>query len=301
MKFVRRLFAEEAPFVLACPALVWQSFFLFLPFCVLLIYSFIELVPGQLLKSITFEYYRQTLQSCALVAIFNSMVLATATSLICLAIAYPLAYVLAIKVPKRLRALFLFFLILPSWTSIIVQVYAWFFLLEKNGYLTQFLYKIGVMSQNCHLLNNYFTILVGMVSTYLPFMVFPIYTVLERMDKRLLEASADLGANKTETFRRIIFPLSFPGVMAGFLLVFIPAFGEFAIPSLLGGSKYAVWGSVIYDRFLRSRDWRSGSALAILGLLVPVLLVAISYVIKKIIALGKQKKKAPGDTMRDQW
>lgn len=298
MKLLRRIFAEEVPFLLACPALVWQSFFLFLPFCVLLIYSFFVFSPGQIIGRFTLEYYQQILQSCALVAILNSMILAVTTSLICLAIAYPLAYVLAIKVPKRLRALFLFFLILPSWTSIIVQVYAWFFLLEKNGYLTQFLYKIGIIPESCHLLNNYFTILLGMVSAYLPFMVFPIYTVLERMDKRLLEASADLGANKVETFRRIIFPLSFPGVMAGCLLVFIPAFGEFAIPSLLGGSKYAFWGSVIYDRFLRSRDWSSGSALAILGLLIPVLLVSISYLVKKIIVISRRQKKSPSG---DLW
>jgi spermidine/putrescine transport system permease protein len=226
--------------------------------------------------------------------------LAITTSLICFILAYPLAYTLAIKIDKKFRMFLLFLLILPSWTSIVVQVYAWFFLLEKNGFLTQFLYRAGVISENFHLLNNYFTILIGMVSTYLPFMVFPIYAVLERMDKRLLEASADLGANKIETFKRVIFPLSLPGVSAGFLLVFIPSFGEFAIPSLLGGSKYAFWGSVIVDRFLRSRDWRAGAALAVLGILIPVFLMVISYGIKKIIEFKQQPQKTLNE-LQDRW
>jgi spermidine/putrescine transport system permease protein len=300
MKFLRRIFSEEIPFLLACPALVWENFFLFLPFGVLLIYSFFEFYQGQYTGSFTFEYYQQIIQSRALLAILNSSILAITTSLICFILAYPLAYTLAIKIDKKFRMFLLFLLILPSWTSIVVQVYAWFFLLEKNGFLTQFLYRAGVISENFHLLNNYFTILIGMVSTYLPFMVFPIYAVLERMDKRLLEASADLGANKIETFKRVIFPLSLPGVSAGFLLVFIPSFGEFAIPSLLGGSKYAFWGSVIVDRFLRSRDWRAGAALAVLGILIPVFLMVISYGIKKIIEFKQQPQKTLNE-LQDRW
>jgi spermidine/putrescine transport system permease protein len=300
MKFLRRICSEEVPFLLACPALIWQTFFLFLPFCVLFIYSFFEFHPGYYFGKLTLGYYQQIIQSRALLAILNSTVLATTTSIICFIIAYPLAYILAINVKKKFRMFLLFLLILPSWTSIVVQIYAWFFLLEKNGYLTQCLYRLGLISENFHLLNNYFTILIGMVSTYLPFMVFPIYAVLERMDKKLLEASADLGANKLETFKRIAFPLSFSGVYAGFLLVFIPSFGEFAIPSLLGGSKYAFWGSVIVDRFLRSRDWRSGSALAISGICIPLLLIAISYSIKKIIDIKKRPQKDV-DTLKDHW
>ena len=301
MKIIRRIVAEEFPFILACPALVWQVFFLFLPVCVLLLYSFFELIPGHWLGSFTFDYYRQIVHSRALWAILNSSILALITSTICFALAYPLAYFLAIKVAKKLRMFFLFLLILPSWTSIVVQVYAWFFLLDKKGYLTQFLYNAGFISDNFHFLNSYGTILIGMVSAYLPFMVFPIYAVLERMDKRFLEASADLGANGRETFRRVVFPLSLPGVYAGFLLVFIPSFGEFAIPSLLGGSKYAFWGSVIVDRFLRSRDWRSGAALAILGVSIPVMLVASSFIVKKIIEIKKRREKKRLTAVKDQW
>lgn len=301
MKIIRRIVAEEFPFILACPALVWQVFFLFLPVCVLLLYSFFELIPGHWLGSFTFDYYRQIVHSRALWAILNSSILALITSTICFVLAYPLAYFLAIKVAKKLRMFFLFLLILPSWTSIVVQVYAWFFLLDKKGYLTQFLYNAGFISDNFHFLNSYGTILIGMVSAYLPFMVFPIYAVLERMDKRFLEASADLGANGRETFRRVVFPLSLPGVYAGFLLVFIPSFGEFAIPSLLGGSKYAFWGSVIVDRFLRSRDWRSGAALAILGVSIPVMLVASSFIVKKIIEIKKRREKKRLTAVKDQW
>lgn len=300
MKLLRRIVAEEFPFILACPALVWQFFFLFLPVFVLFLYSFFELTSGWL-GSFTLDYYRQIFHSRALWAILNSTVLACITSAICFILAYPLAYFLAIKVAKRLRMFFLFLLILPSWTSIVVQVYAWFFLLDKNGYLTQFLYRAGFISDSFHFLNNYGTILIGMVSAYLPFMVFPIYAVLERMDKRFIEASADLGANDRETFMRVIFPLSLPGVYAGFLLVFIPSFGEFAIPSLLGGSKYAFWGSVIVDKFLRSRDWRSGAALAILGVTIPVMLVASSFIVKKIVEIKKRREKKRLTALKDQW
>lgn len=283
MKVVKRIFSEELPFLCACPALIWQIFFLFFPFIVLALYSFFEYSYLGAEYKFSLVYYQEVFQSHYFKAIVNSTILAFIVMVLCFIVAYPIAFFLAIRVPKKYRTLLLFLLILPSWTSIVVQVYAWFFLLEKNGLFAQVLYKLGIISESYHLLNKYFSILVGMISTYLPFMVLPIYATLEKMDKKLLEASADLGANKFETFKRVVWPLSLPGVYAGLLLVFIPSFGEFAIPTLLGGSKFVFWGSVIVDRFLRSRDWQFGAALAILGVVIPALLIWLSYLIKALI------------------
>ena len=287
MNFVKRLIQKEFPFLFACPALIWQIFFLYLPLAVLIFYSFTEKEKITLFITFTFSHYQAILSPLYFKVIFNSIVVATITASICLIISYPVAYFFAMKV-KRFKTLFLFSLILPSWTSFIVQVYAWFFLLQKKSFLSFTLQKLGIISKTTHLLNNFFSILVGMIYCFLPFMILPIYAVLEKMNKELLEASADLGANWFETFRRVIFPLSFPGVMVGFLLVFIPSFGEFAIPDLLGGGQKAVyWGTMIVEKFLMTKDWQSGSALTAVGILIlfsSFLLVYFATILyKKII------------------
>jgi len=304
MKFLSRIFAEEFPFVLSCPALLWEIFFLYMPLCMLFIYSIVDYSPTLQAYQLTTIYYEQIFNTLYFRVIINSFVLAATTSFICFLIAYPVAYFLAMKVRKRYRPFLLFSLILPSWTSLIIQIYAWFFLLEKNGIVSQILYSLGIISKSFHLLNNYFSILIGMVSCFLPFMILPIYTVLEKMDKRYLEASADLGASRFETFKRVVFPISLPGVYTGLLLVFIPAFGEFAIPTLLGGSKNIFWGNVIVDKFLMSRDWRSGSALASFGIIFPVVVLVSIYVILRIMAYIKNPKvkaRAGGTSYKDPW
>ena len=277
MNLVKKIFKEELPFFFACPALVWQIFFVYLPLTVLFLYSLWNSEQVNAFFKFSFIYYSEILNPLYIKVIINSIFLAFITATISLMIAYPVAYFFAMKV-KRFKTFLLFSLILPSWTSFIVQIYAWFFLLQKNSFLSSFLYYIGLISKDSHLLNNYGAILIGMVYCFLPFMILPIYTVLEKMDKKLLEASADLGANQTQTFRRIIFPLSFPGIIAGFLLVFIPSFGEFAVPDLLGGGKTVLWGSIIVEKFLITKDWHSGAALTIIGIIILILIFMISYI-----------------------
>ncbi len=291
MKMLTRLITDELPFFLACPALLWQVVFLYIPFFVLAIYSICDYSAVTGTYFLTGSYYSDIIHSLCFKIILRSFFVAILIAAICFIIAYPVAYYLAVKSGRRYKTLLLFTLILPSWTNLIVQTYAWFFLLGKNGMISVLLQRIGLISPSFHLLNNYFSIIVGMVSCYLPFMILPIYAVLEKMDKQYLEASADLGADRFETFRRIVFPLSLPGVYAGLLLVFIPSFGEFAIPSLLGGSKYAFWGSVIVDKFLKSRDWRSGAALAFIGVMFPIMVMGLTYVLlrgKKIVQRYRQ-------------
>jgi len=290
MKAIRRLFSDELPFIFYFPALMWQIIFLYTPLAILLGYSFLHYDITTQSYSFTLSHYIQIFSSVYFWVILRSTMLAIVTTFLCFIIAYPVAYFLAIKGNKRMRAIMLFSLLLPSWTSLIVQIYAWFFLLEKNGFFTRSLVALGLISPDLHLLNNYFSILVGMVSCYLPFMILPLFAVLEKMDKRYLEASADLGASRFETFRYVVFPLSLPGVYAGLLLVFIPALGEFAIPIFLGGSKYMFWGNLIVEKFLISWQWSSGGALVIVGILFTILLMSSFACCINIIAWLRRRR-----------
>ena len=294
MSFFKKIFQEEFPFLLASPAVIWQLFFLYLPLCLLFVYSFFEapvLGAAKTVYSFTFAHYQQIVSATYLKVVIRSFYVASMTSLCCFFIAYPIAYFLVMKVPKRFKTILLFSLILPSWTSLIVQIYAWFSLLDKNSLLCRFLYKFGILSRTTHLMNNYFAILVVMVAVYLPFMILPLYTALEKIDKKLFEASADLGASRFQTFIRVIFPLSLPGLYAGLLLVFLPAFGEFAIPTLLGGSKTIFWGNLIVDKFLVSRNWQSGAALAIAGIIFSCLFVGALYTFINVLSSIYKKRK----------
>jgi len=302
MRIIRRVFGEDFPFFFACPALLWQVLFLYLPILGILLFSFsptfdmVSMIPR-----FTLVHYLEILNPIYFKIILNSFVLASLTGIICLLFAFPVAYFLAFTA-RRWRTVLLFALILPSWTNFIIQVYAWFFLLEQKGVFSRLLYLLGFAASPPQLLNTYFSTLVGMVYCFLPFMIFPIYAVLERMDKLLLEASADLGASHLHTLRKIIIPLSMPGIYAGFGLVFVSAFGEFAIPILLGGSKSVYWGNVIVDKFIISRNWASGFAFTVMGLIFLGLLVFALYVIQSFYHLvTRWIKGVPVDEQADDF
>ena len=292
IKNLRDIFRREFSFFCLFPALMWQFIFLYLPLAAILLFSFSNYAQtGKIFTSWTLVHYTKVLQPIYIKVIFHSLLLALLTAICCFLISYPVAYFIALKV-RRFRAALLLLLILPSWTNFIVQVYAWFFLLGRGGVFSSFLYKIGFVQEFPQLLNTYFSALVGMVYCYLPFMIFPIFAILEKIDKRLLEASADLGAGRFETLRNVTLPLSMQGIYAGFLLVFVPAFGEFAIPLLLGGAKNVYFGSVISDMFLISRDWATGFALASVGILFLVsFLACISAVLNLFRVLQRYRRK----------
>ncbi len=289
MKIIKRFLQEEYPFIFAAPALVWQLIFLYFPLIAIIFFSFFDFSAITGFLQWTLSHYINVFKPVYIKVITNSFVLACITSIICLLIAYPVAYFLSFKV-KRFKAFWIFALVLPSWTNLIVQIYAWFFLLEKRGLISQLLYRIGVLSKPDHLMNNYFATLLGMVYCFLPFMILPIYTILEKMDRRLIEASADLGANQFRSFKKIILPISLPGIYTGLLLVFIPSFGEFVIPMVLGGAKRAYWGTVIVDKFLVAGDWRSGFALASVGIFFLVSVFSIFYFLLKITETIRQRR-----------
>ena len=196
---------------------------------------------------------------------------ALATAL-CLALGYPIAYAIA-RSPGRWRLLLLFLVMLPFWTSFLIRVYAWIAILKPNGLLNQLLIAIGLITTPLPLLNNAFSVELGLVYSYLPFMILPLYGSLSALDESLLEAAADLGARPIRAFLGVTLPLSLPGIAAGSLLVLIPAIGEFVIPDLLGGADTLMIGKVLWDEFFNNRDWPVASAVAVV--LVAVLVIPI--------------------------
>jgi putrescine transport system permease protein len=204
----------------------------------------------------------------------SSLKIATISTLIALVIAYPMAYAMA-RAPKAWRPTLLMLVILPFWTSLLIRVYAWIGILNPDGLLNQLLLATGVISEPLYIMNTEIAVYIGIVYSYLPFMILPLYSSLEKLDDTLLEAAADLGSPPWRSFWQITVPLSAPGVVAGCFLVFIPAVGEFVIPDLLGGSETLMIGKTLYNEFFLNRDWPVSSALATLLLLVLVVPIAI--------------------------
>jgi putrescine transport system permease protein len=207
-------------------------------------------------------------------AYLYSLKVALVSTLFCLLLGYPMAYVIA-RAEGTARSVLLMLVILPFWTSFLLRVYAWIGLLKHNGVINNILMYLGVIHQPLTMLQTDFAVYVGIVYSYLPFMILPLYSNLEKHDVALLEAAADLGARPFTTFLRVTLPQSVPGIIAGSLLVFIPAVGEYVVPSLLGRTDQLMIGRVLSDEFFENRDWPLASAVAILMLLmlvVPIML-----------------------------
>ena len=203
-----------------------------------------------------------------------SLKVAAVSTFWCLLLGYPMAYGIARAAPAT-RSLLLMLVILPFWTSFLLRVYAWIGLLKNNGVINNILMSLGVIHQPIVMMQTDFAVYIGIVYSYLPFMILPLYANLEKHDRTLLEAAADLGARPWKAFMRVTLPLSLPGIIAGALLVFIPAVGEYVIPSLLGRSDQLMIGRVLSDEFFENRDWPVASAVAIAMLLLLVIPIVI--------------------------
>jgi putrescine transport system permease protein len=207
-------------------------------------------------------------------AYLYSLKVAAVSTALCLLLGYPMAYVIA-RAQGTWRSALLMLIVLPFWTSFLLRVYAWIGLLKHNGVINNVLLYLGIIHQPLTLLQTDFAVYVGIVYSYLPFMILPLYANLEKHDMALLEAAADLGARPFTAFVRVTLPQSLPGIIAGSLLVFIPAVGEYVVPSLLGRTDQLMIGRVLSDEFFENRDWPLASAVAILMLLllvVPIML-----------------------------
>jgi len=255
---------------LLAPTTMWFLFMLILPFIVILIFSFGERAAvGGYAGGFTFEQYANL--PARLKAFQNTMTFAPIGTLLCLIVAYPLAYYLALRVDRRHKLILLVLVIVPFWTSLLIRTYAWIFLLGGRG-IPSLLEWIGF--EGVRLINTPGAVLIGIVYGYLPLMVFPIFVSLEKLDKNLLEASDDLGGTPLKTFWQITLPLSMPGIATGCMLVFILLMGEFLIPAFLGGGKVFFIGNALVDLFLQSRNWPFGSAVSVT--LVVIMLITVS-------------------------
>ncbi|MBL8271162.1 ABC transporter permease subunit [Steroidobacter sp.] len=268
----------------------WLLLFFLVPFIIVLKISFADArigippyspllnwVDGNLVQiQLNFATFRNMIEDSLYVkAYLNSIKIAGISTLFCLLIGYPMAYAIA-RAQSTWRHILLMLVILPFWTSFLLRVYAWIGILKNNGLINNFLMWTGLIDEPIVMLQTDFAIYVGIVYSYLPFMILPLYSNLEKMDLTLLEAAADLGARPFKTFMTITLPLSMPGIVAGSMLVFIPAVGEFVIPELLGPSDSLMIGKVLWQVFFTKRDWPAACAVAIallLLLVIPIVLL----------------------------
>ncbi|WP_425107323.1 ABC transporter permease [Ancylobacter sp.] len=255
--------------LLLAPAAVWLFLFLVLPFAAIVVFSLGERAPaGGYAPALTLAQYANL--PARATAFWNTLVLAPAGALACLLIAYPVAYYLALKVLPQRRLLLVALIVIPFWTSLLIRTYAWMYILGARG-IPAWLEFIGLPEMR--FINTPGAVLLGIVYGYLPLMILPIYISLERLDRRLLEASADLGATPFSTFFSVTLRLSLPGMMTGFSLVLILLLGEYLIPTLLGGGKVFFIGNALVDLFLQSRNWPFGSAIAVALVAIAVVLL----------------------------
>lgn len=281
---VRRLGSKLlGPAVLLGPAGLWLLLLLVVPTLVIFELSLVPNIrPGDLVIPSGLGNYLRVFESLNLQVMGRSLFFAIGTNLICLSLGFPVAYWIALMTPQRWRNLLLLGFILPLWTSSLLRSYAWVTILRPTGVLNLFLTSLGLPALD--LLNRSSAVLIGMSYSYLPYMVLILYASLEKLDRRLLEASADLGANPIETFWKVTVPQTFPGIAAGSLLVFISSLGDFVDPELLGGASSMTVARLIYNQFLgATQNWGFGSALSM------VLIFLVSIAIALLLKYGDTK------------
>jgi spermidine/putrescine transport system permease protein len=255
----------------------WLFLFVLIPTLMVLAASLLSRGEAELVRfPLTLENYLRIIDPLYLDVFLNSFYLAALSTLLCLLIGYPFAYLLA-RTAVRHRRFLLVLVIIPFWTSSLVRTYAIIIILKTKGILNSLLLWAGVIDRPLALLYTDAAVFIGLVYSLLPFMVLPLYASIEKLDIRLVEAARDLGATRTATFIRIIIPLTMPGIIAGSMLVFLPALGIFYIPDLLGGAKTLLVGNLIKNQFLSARDWPFGSAVSAVLTMVMALMLLVYY------------------------
>jgi putrescine transport system permease protein len=274
--------------VIAIPFL-WLLLFFLAPFFIVAKISLAELAiasppftrmiewteGGILTVRIVFDNFRYILSDSLYFDTYvNSLKISVTSTFLCLLLGYPIAYAIVRSGPVA-RPILLLLIILPFWTSFLLRVYAWMGLLADQGTINNLLIAIGVIDEPIHMLYTEFAVYIGIVYTYMPFMILPLYANMEKLDGSLNEAAADLGSRPTNTFFKVTLPLTTPGIIAGSLLVFIPATGEYVIPDLLGGGNVQMIGRVLFNEFSRNSDWPVAAAVAIVLLVILVVPIII--------------------------
>ncbi|WP_339845518.1 ABC transporter permease subunit [uncultured Halopseudomonas sp.] len=282
-----RLLPRGRFWVISVPYL-WLFLFFLLPFAIVLKISFSQAAISIPPYSPLFDYAEQSLtvlinlgnyiflteDSLYLAAYLGSLKVALISTIICLLLGYPMALAIA-RAPREKQLVYLLLVMMPTWTAILIRVYAWMGILSTNGLLNNFLMWTGLISSPLEILNTNTAVYIGVVYAYLPFMVLPLYANLVKHDHSLLEAAMDLGAGRLKAFWKVTVPLSKTGIIAGSMLVFIPVVGEFVIPELLGGPETLMIGKILWQEFFNNRDWPVAAALAII--MLAILLIPIIF------------------------
>ncbi|MBO2644565.1 ABC transporter permease subunit [Shewanella algae] len=269
---------------------LWLLLFFALPFAIVLKISFSSAAIAIPPYEPSFQYADEVLQvfinlsnyllllsdSMYYSAYLNSLKMALVSTLGCLLLGYPMAYAIA-RAPARLQTVLLLLVMLPSWTSFLIRVYAWMGILSNTGLINNLLLGLGIVDEPLQMLNTNLAVYIGIIYAYLPFMILPLYATLVKLDVSLLEAAADLGSRSLNTFWKVTLPLSKSGVIAGSMLVFIPAVGEFVIPELLGGPDSLMIGKVLWQEFFNNRDWPVASSLAIVMLVLLIVPITLFH------------------------
>lgn len=254
----------------AYPYVLWSSLFIIIPLLIVVFFGF-TIKDGDSYK-FTLDNFIKLFDKQYFLVFKNSITLALKSTIICLFLGYPVAYIISnLKTSKKNIIIMLF--IVPMWMNFLLRTYAWLPILGRNGFLNSFITTLGF--EPIQFLYKDTTVLLGMVYNFLPFMVLPIYTVLSKMDKNIINAASDLGANKSQIFRKIILPLSMPGVMSGITMVFMPAVSTFVISRLLGGGQYMLLGNLIEQNFTTYGDWNFGSAISIFMMIIILISMAL--------------------------
>lgn len=262
---------------LLSPAMVWLALFLVAPLVIVLVVSLATRGPyGRTIYDFTLTNYTRAIDPLYLRAYWRTIWIASATTLLCVVVSFPVAYYIALRAPARWKRILLVLTVIPFWTSFVIRTYAWKMLLFSDGVINSALMWTGITGEPLKMLYTDFAVLVGQVYGELPFMILPIYVALERLDVRLLEAAQDLGANRFWTFIKVTLPLSRPGLIAGIVLVFIPSLGAFITPDMLGGAKSLMIGNLIQNQFSQlNKPFGSALSLMLTAAVMLLLMIAI--------------------------
>ena len=255
---------------LATPYAIWSVLFIVIPLILIVFFSFTKQVDGRYM--FTLDNFDKFFNVMYFKVVRRSLVLAFISTVLCLIVGYPTAYIISKAKPSR-RATLLLLCILPMWMNFLLRTYAWSAILGKNGFINTLLGMVGLGPIN--ILYTDAAVLLGMVYNFLPFMILPIHTILSKMDQDLINAAKDLGANNFQVFIKVIFPLSLPGVISGITMVFMPAVSTFVISKLLGGGQFYLIGNLIEQQFMSVGDWHFGSAISIFMMIIILISMAI--------------------------
>lgn len=261
----------------------WLVLFVFLPNLMIIGTSFLTRDDASFVKMVfTLDNYARLLDPLYFQVLLHSLNMALIATLACLVLGYPFAWFL-VRLPRRVRPLLLFLLIVPFWTNSLIRIYGLKIFLSTKGYMNEFLLWLGIIDAPLRIMFTPAAVIIGLVYILLPFMVMPLYSSIEKLDKPLLEAAKDLGASRLQTFIRIIIPLTMPGIVAGCLLVMLPAMGLFYVSDLMGGAKNLLIGNVIKSQFLNIRDWPFGAATSITLTVVMGLMLLVYWRVSRML------------------